>query len=75
MAICLLVEKQKQTDSSQYFFQISFTKMDGTLPAPDGKKRVITEKITTERTIVEDLEVTGASQLGMYIYNDYHIRI
>ena len=27
------------------------------------------EKITTERTIVEDLEVTGASQsqLGMYI--------
>ena len=45
--------------------------MDGTPPAPEGKKRVIKEKITTvtERTIVEDAEVTVASQSqpGMYI--------
>ena len=41
--------------------------MDGNPPAPEGKKRVITEKITTERTIVEDLEVTGASQAQLGI--------
>ena len=45
--------------------------MDGTPPAPEGKKRVIKEKITTttERTVVEDLEVTAAPLLGMYIMN------
>ena len=55
------------------FFQKYFTKMDGTPPDPDGKKRVITEEVsttttttTTKRTIVEDSEATGASQLGIY---------
>ena len=43
--------------------------MDGTPPAPEGKKRVIKEKITTtERTIVEDVEVAGASQSQPGIY-------
>ena len=46
--------------------------MDGTPPAPEGKKRVIKEEVTThtttKRTIVEDLEVAGASQLGIYKY-------
>ena len=52
-------------------FQKDFTKMDGTPPAPEGKKRVITEEVvtttTTKRTIVEDPEVAGPSQQGIYI--------
>ena len=52
--------------------------MDVTLSTPEGKKRVITEEVTTtttKRTIVEDPEIAGASQLGKYICNDYHTRI
>ena len=57
------------------FFQKYFTKMDGTPPAPEGKKSIIEEVVTTttKRTIVEDPEVAGASQQG--IYNNYHTRI
>ena len=36
-----LIQVKNQTDSSQKIFQKSFTKMDGTPSAPEGKKRVI----------------------------------